>query len=75
MTFDEYVNEIFQDNLLVAREEVELDTNNNDIEDLERRAWRFAVEWTQDDIASRIGSSLEQRWWKQQDGINKVFYE
>lgn len=75
MTFDEYIDREFQKNLELAREEVEMDDNIYDVEDLNRRAWRFAVEWTQDDIANQIGRKLEQRWWGIQENINKVFYE
>jgi len=75
MTFEEYVDQEFQKNLELAREEVQLDPNNNDIEDLERRAWRFAVEWTQDDIVNYVGRYLGQERDMWEEFINKGFYE
>lgn len=66
-SFVAYIDEEFQQNLKLAREELEC--VNEFSEDW---AWKMAIEWTQDDIANQIGSYLSQKWWKKMDDINKV---
>lgn len=64
MTFDEYINQKFQKNLKLAREELALEDkeSHGEMEYSERRAWNVAIEWTQDDISNIIGQQLKQKW-------------
>lgn len=70
MTFDKYVDKMFQQNLELARDELDcLDDFSED------RAWKLATEWTQDEIANKIAQYLSQKWWKKMDDINKEFFD
>lgn len=71
-SFENYILEEFKNNLELAREELQL---NYEDDDIECRAWRFATEWTQDEIANQVGRILGRKWDEKQDSINKAFYE
>jgi hypothetical protein len=78
MTFDEYVDQEFQKNLELAREEmetVEYLKESYVVGANERQAWNLAREWTEDDIVAKVASHIERKWWIRQDGINKAFYQ
>jgi hypothetical protein len=77
MTFDEYVDQEFQKNLELAREELMLEEEDThgEMEYSERRTWSVAIEWTQEDVANYVGTYLEEKWWEKQEGINKAFYQ
>ena len=77
MTFDEYIEQKFQKNLELAREELMLkeEDTHGEMEYSERRAWNVAREWTEDYIVAEVASRIERKWWAKQEGINKVFYE
>ena len=72
MTFEEYIEKKFEQNLELAREEIELHDNSDDIE---TRAWRFATDWTQEEVAADIARYFGRKWAEQQEYLNKAFYE
>ena len=66
MAINEIIEKRFKANLKLAREEnpsMEYDA-----------CWRFAREWTIEDMASEIAKYIDNRWANQQELINKIFY-
>jgi hypothetical protein len=72
MTFEEYIDKKFEENLKLAREEIKMHDPSDDIE---CRAWNTAVEWTQEEINSDVILVIGRKYWKQQEAINKAFFE
>lgn len=67
MTINEIIEERFTYNLVLAREE------NPDMEDDE--VWRFAREWTIEDMSSEIAKYIDNMWAGRQEAINQAFYK
>lgn len=74
-SFDAYIDREFKKNLELAREEMLLDENDNNVEDIETQAWRFAKEWTEEDIASEVAKRIDRKQAAKQEAINQAFYK
>ena len=63
----EYIDKIYYGNLQLAMEE---DPDGN------QTSWhQHAVEWTQEDLANKVGNYLNKKYWRKQDDINKNFFD
>ena len=72
MTFDEYIDKMFKQNLEIARDEA---NHIGDVDCSERTIWNMGVEWTLQDVERYVEHHLEQKWQIKQEAINKVFYD